>query len=255
MRVTVPAVFWMKNNLLRNYRRLKALLAMDVKPIAVVPGGAFAVAIGAFAFLVVFAFAYLDPVMPRPGTGFTHEIRVAFWSLTEIGRSTWTLVPTGALLIGAILIDWRNLARHRQYWLTRLVGFSMLAFLSVAGSGLAIMALKQIIGRARPWYYETLGPYNFKPFQFTSDFGSFPSGHSASAGALAMALAIAFPALRIPALGVGAAVAASRYMGGVHYPADVIAGLLLGIGFCWLVSRWLVRRNLAEFPFAHKLRA
>lgn len=57
---------------------------------------------------------------------------------------------------------------------------------------------------------------------------SFPSGHSASAAAFATGMSIEVPALA-PVLGAAAlGVAYSRVHTGVHYPGDVLAGVLVG---------------------------
>ena len=75
---------------------------------------------------------------------------------------------------------------------------------------------------------------------------SFPSGHATQAGAFWFSLVFAMPAagtspkLTRVAAGVALlivlAVAASRVYLGVHYPSDVVAGLLLGIGWAIYVS-------------------
>ncbi|MEN3609925.1 phosphatase PAP2 family protein [Plantactinospora sp. ZYX-F-223] len=57
---------------------------------------------------------------------------------------------------------------------------------------------------------------------------SFPSNHSTLAGGLAAGLVLLAPRLGYVALPVAGAVAALRVAAGVHYPHDVVAGLLLG---------------------------
>jgi membrane-associated phospholipid phosphatase len=71
--------------------------------------------------------------------------------------------------------------------------------------------------------------------------GSFPSGHSASAAAFAVAVGDVLPALR-PALRVAALVVAfSRVYAGVHYPSDVLVGATVGALFGRLASRLALR--------------
>jgi undecaprenyl-diphosphatase len=66
---------------------------------------------------------------------------------------------------------------------------------------------------------------------------SFPSGHSASAAAFAVAVGDVLPVLRVP-LRVGASVVGfSRVYTGVHYPSDVVVGATAGA----LLGRWVSR--------------
>jgi membrane-associated phospholipid phosphatase len=57
---------------------------------------------------------------------------------------------------------------------------------------------------------------------------SFPSGHSASAAAFAVAIGDVLPALRRPLRGAAFIVAFSRVYTGVHYPGDVLVGAAVG---------------------------
>jgi membrane-associated phospholipid phosphatase len=66
---------------------------------------------------------------------------------------------------------------------------------------------------------------------------SFPSGHSASALAFAVAVADVIPALRWPLRMAGGTVAFSRVYTGVHYPGDVLVGAATGALLGRLVSR------------------
>lgn len=72
--------------------------------------------------------------------------------------------------------------------------------------------------------------------------GSFPSGHSASAAAFAVAVGGVLPALR-PALRVVASVIAfSRVYTGVHYPSDILVGATVGALFGRLAARLALSR-------------
>lgn len=75
---------------------------------------------------------------------------------------------------------------------------------------------------------------------------SFPSGHTTQASAFWFSLVFAMPAAgaspKLTRLAAGLAllivlaVAASRVYLGVHYPSDVVAGILLGTGWATYVS-------------------
>ena len=58
---------------------------------------------------------------------------------------------------------------------------------------------------------------------------SFPSGHSASGFAFAQAVAAWIPGAGFPLRALAAVVAYSRVHTGVHYPGDVLAGVLIGM--------------------------
>jgi undecaprenyl-diphosphatase len=66
---------------------------------------------------------------------------------------------------------------------------------------------------------------------------SFPSGHSASAAAFAVAVGDVMPGLRLPLRLAAGTVAFSRVYTGVHYPGDVLVGAATGALLGRLVSR------------------
>jgi undecaprenyl-diphosphatase len=86
-------------------------------------------------------------------------------------------------------------------------------------------ALKHATQRARP-FTRIPGMRNLiKP---PADF-SFPSGHTTAAFLMAVHLGHAYPVLLMPCLAAAGAIGLSRIYNGVHYPSDVIAGVILGI--------------------------
>lgn len=66
---------------------------------------------------------------------------------------------------------------------------------------------------------------------------SFPSGHAASGFAFATAVGAVLPRDAIPIRALASAVAYSRVHTGLHYPADVIAGALLGTALAQITAR------------------
>lgn len=58
---------------------------------------------------------------------------------------------------------------------------------------------------------------------------SFPSGHTASAVAFAVAVGMVLPGAAVPLGALAGAVGYSRVHTGVHYPGDVAAGAVLGV--------------------------
>jgi undecaprenyl-diphosphatase len=67
---------------------------------------------------------------------------------------------------------------------------------------------------------------------------SFPSGHSASAFGFATGASAEAPMLTPVLLPLASAVAYSRVHAGVHYPSDVAAGILIGVGSGLLAGQW-----------------
>lgn len=110
---------------------------------------------------------------------------------------------------------------------------------AVALSAVISNILKVAVDRARP--FEVL-PDVLKLAGGGS--GSFPSGHTSDAFALATALALVFPGRRLvwPALAWAVAVGYTRIALGVHYPSDVLGGALIGFGSAWLVQAVAARR-------------
>jgi diacylglycerol kinase family enzyme/membrane-associated phospholipid phosphatase len=99
-------------------------------------------------------------------------------------------------------------------------------------SGVANLPVKYAVRRTRPPLDRVPLTRQLHRQPITT---SFPSGHSASAAAFAVGVAMEAP-IAGAAVGVlASAVAYSRVYVGVHYPGDVLAGVALGAG-CGLVT-------------------
>lgn len=76
---------------------------------------------------------------------------------------------------------------------------------------------------------------------------SFPSGHTSSAFATATALTLGTKKwyVAVPAYVYACGVGYSRMRLGVHFPSDVLGGMVVGIGsslLVWQVDKWLSRQ-------------
>ncbi|MFH1136755.1 MAG: phosphatase PAP2 family protein [Pseudomonadota bacterium] len=100
-------------------------------------------------------------------------------------------------------------------------------------SGLGTQVLKRLVGRPRP----RLSATHFWPVGPTlaDGFDSFPSGHTATSMALALVLSWRFPRWAPFFFAVAAFTAATRILGGSHFPLDVWGGMALGLTVGWLV--------------------
>ena len=89
-------------------------------------------------------------------------------------------------------------------------------------------ALKAVLARQRP--YTGAGEGKFFSGNWTA--GSFPSGHATFAWTLASVMAHEYPnwPMRLLMYGAATAVSTTRVTGGVHFPADVFSGSVIGYG-------------------------
>ena len=96
--------------------------------------------------------------------------------------------------------------------------------------------VKNLVARARPYYtIEGLIPIVSKPTEF-----SFPSGHAASSFASAGVCYRKLPKqYGILAIVIAVLISLSRLYVGVHYPTDVLAGIVSGVG-CSYLGEWAV---------------
>ncbi len=132
------------------------------------------------------------------------------------------------------------------------------------GALITNLTLKEAICRARPYMsgdIDFAAWWNYIGAPIESEF-SFPSGHTTAAMAGAVAVCLNFRKLRfiIPALCYAVIMGLSRNYLMVHYPTDVIAGLVVGtIGallsylFVYLVYRFIIEKYSDKKLFAFAL--
>lgn len=108
---------------------------------------------------------------------------------------------------------------------------SVFALATFALSAVLVQLLKSLINRVRP-----------EDMLVVSDHGSFPSGHTANAATIAVALYLLFPRLAVAIVG-GLWIllmAVSRTIVSAHWLTDTIGGAMLGAAVALLVATLLL---------------
>lgn len=105
------------------------------------------------------------------------------------------------------------------------------AFVALSISHIFVQILKRTIGRERP--YKILKEIN--TFKIDLKDKSFPSGHTTAIFSIITSFAINLPHLKFYLFTVAYLIGISRIYLGVHYPSDVLTGILLGYSTSILV--------------------
>ena len=121
----------------------------------------------------------------------------------------------------------------------------VLSYLGEAGAvwiilGIVLLFFRKTRARPRPFQEHQIVMNIRPPHGF-----SFPSAHSSLSFSAATCLTVYFRKLGIPALVLAALIAFSRLYNFVHYPSDVICGIILGI-LCALFVCWAIRKTGIE---------
>jgi membrane-associated phospholipid phosphatase len=144
---------------------------------------------------------------------------ISKYAISPWGNGIYSL----PLLAGIYLTGIKD-NRHRNVALTGLKAFLL--------SGGAAQVTKYIFHRHRPGDNDPPNPYLWEgPFEFTTDYTSFPSGHTATAFAVASVLAYGYKDkiwVGVTSYTVASLVGLSRINDGKHWATDVIAGAALG---------------------------
>ena len=125
---------------------------------------------------------------------------------------------------------------------TRKMGLGMGAAL-LMGLVICNLMLKPMIARIRPYDYqlEYFGVTIKLLIDAQHDF-SFPSGHTIASFEAATVILLHNKKFGIPAMVLACLIAFSRLYLYVHYPTDVIASVILGIGLAFL-GKFLVQKG------------
>jgi len=151
-------------------------------------------------------------------TGFTRAMQ----AVSDIGSGvTWWIVLAGV----SAWLAWNRRARLSLFVIATGVGGSLINAL-----------IKSAVNRARPTFPD--------PVSLAAG-RSFPSGHTQSAVVGCGILLIVFLPRVIPAVRIGVVAAAAIVVGligfsrvalGVHYPSDVVGGVLVGLAWLYVMA-------------------
>lgn len=201
---------------------------------------------GAGLVLLIIAASFLDRPLTELAATIDPAWKAVFRQITRLGKSEWYLVPTGVFVLLWYALGWLpSRATLRERWRTAMER-CLWIFSAVAVSGIAVNVLKVLFGRARPRLLQGDDPaYGMHWFTFGADHSSFPSGHSNTAFAMALAIGALWPKARLPALAAASMIAASRIIVGAHFLSDVFAGMTVAVLTSAWLAGWFRRRGIA----------
>ena len=146
------------------------------------------------------------------------------------------MIDVVIVLLDEFLI-WIMISSIGWLWIKREKKAALLTFLS-AGLGWSIsQAIKHFYPTPRPYLREGVSALIPDP---PTD-GSFPSGHTTTAFAIATCIFIFNRKWGIVAYLFALAVGILRIMVRVHYGIDIAGGIILGISVSWILNKLYIR--------------
>lgn len=193
--------------------------------------------------LLIPCFYTIDPLLTERSASLDPAVRDFFRFITRFGQSDWIFILTGLGLVALFVMLRRNPPRPLAVTARHLADAILYPLLAVAGSGIIVQVIKAVVGRARPKFFETLGPHHFEPFHFSAGFASFPSGHTATIFALATVIATINRSLTIPAFFIAGLIGVSRIVTRAHYFSDMMGGIIIGVVFTLALRQLMAERR------------
>ena len=164
---------------------------------------------------------------------------------SDLGLSGYMLILSGFTWGAAVATVRRGRFPDRHALLSLIAERAVFVFTAVAASGLAVQLIKHIVGRARPGLIDKFGAFHFDLFSLKASLASFPSGHSTSIFALAAALGLIVPRLRLPIFGLAVLVGLARVVLAAHYASDILAGAAFGVMMTLATASVFAGRSIA----------
>lgn len=156
----------------------------------------------------------------------------------------WMVSAKWSSLLLVLALVWILLHQNRRHALLVLV---MLALAFLLADQISSGLIKHLVERLRPTHDPSLGDAVHVVNGYRGGMYGFVSSHAANAFAAAtfLSLVIRHRIVMISLFTWGLLQCYSRVYLGVHYPGDILGGLIVGILVGWLVwclMRWIQRR-------------
>lgn len=143
------------------------------------------------------------------------------YRVTDLGGAIFTSVFSLAIII------FGNSA-------TRFMGLEAITALGLSQA--IVQILKRGFGRERPYKMVK----NINTFEIELKDYSFPSGHTTASFCMAATLAFNMPRIAVFLYIMAMIIGISRIYLAVHYPTDVVVGIILGVGSSIIVHFFLL---------------
>ncbi|MBV9967261.1 MAG: phosphatase PAP2 family protein [Alphaproteobacteria bacterium] len=185
--------------------------------------------LAAIVLVEIVAIGWID----RPLAAYFQAYRGAWRPLFEfIGPFGLALPYLIVSAIAFVTLRWGGNLPPFEDWAARMRDAARVPaflFAAIAASGIAVDVLKVVVGRPRPKLLFAGGDYEFSWIGLSADHWSFPSGHAATAAALAAALCYLWPQPVLLYVIGAVLIAASRVVMDAHYLSDVVMGGFIGV--------------------------
>ncbi|MGG5461592.1 phosphatase PAP2 family protein [Clostridium sp. B9] len=173
------------------------------------------------------------------------DISILYWIQANLQNAFLNPIMIFFTKLGNLGLLWiaigLGLSITKKYRKVGLLTLSALIINTLLGEGI----LKHLIERPRPFVtYPDLNIIIHKPSSF-----SMPSGHTSASFAAAFVLGYYFKKLRWYFYGLASLIAFSRIYLLVHYPSDVLSGILLGfVSFLIVINgyKFIQKKKLSK---------
>lgn len=166
------------------------------------------------------------------------DAAIAAWLRTYAGPFEWLTVFVASyvpylIVLAAVVLLAKEPRGRMKIW-----KLAYVALAAVVGRGILASLVHQVWNRPRPFVAE-----GFSPLLALAPSASFPSGHVTLLFGISVALLMAGRKKEGWWLtGLSLAVGIARVAAGVHWPSDIVGGIVAGV-----VGAWGVRLLIARF--------